>query len=206
MSIDDKIILTTLHGNKADVPLNLYAGAEVNLGILADIIDSAAAYATAEKPETPETDGPCHARVDDCCRDRQGIHVAMPAVTLSEINGEDGEDEEEDPLEDFAGEGDHVSTGELHGYVQTLVSKYRETKSAHDRYSYLAVANRPEPIAPPTLIFAYVDANGDRSVKQVELSLDETTPANDWFTTCTDGQYRNFRYDRITSDYVIIKD
>lgn len=207
MSIaDDKITLTTLHGNKADVPLNLYAGAEVNLGILADVIDSAAAYATAGKPEAQETDEPCHARVDDCCRDRPDIHVAMPTVTLNEINGGDEEDEGEDPLEDYAAEGDHVPTGELHGYVQTLVSKYSETKSERDRYSYLAVANRPEPIAPPTLIFAYVDANGDPSIKQVELSLDKTTPANDWFTTYTDGQYRNFRYDRITSDYVIIKD
>ena len=204
MSVDDKITLTTRHGNKADVPLNLYAGAEVHLEILADVIDSAAAYATAGKPEVQETDEPCHARVDGCCRDRQNIHIAMPTVTLNEING--GDEEEEDPLEDYADEGDHVPTGELHGYVQTLVSKYRETKSERDRYSYLAVANRPEPIDPPTLIFAYVGANGDRSIKQVDLSLDETTPANDWFTTYTDGQYRNFRYDRITSDYVIIKD
>lgn len=206
MSIaDDKITLTTLHGNKADVPLTSYTGSAVNLEILADVIDSAAAYATSGKPGVQETDEPCHARVNDCCRDRPDIHVAMPTVTLNEINGGDEEDEEEDPLEDYADEGWHVFTGELHGYVQTLVSKYNETKSERDRYSYLAVANRPEPIDTPTLIFSYVDANGDRSIKQVELSLDETTPDNDWFTTYTDGQYRNFRYDRITSGYVIIK-
>lgn len=228
----DKITLVTSKGNKADVPVNLYTDGNLDLSTLASIIDSAAAYTAkdldggvepadrsvwdaltdaiqnpdgvghaADEPSDHTADA-CHAAARRHCSGVgvQSAHMpTMPKITMNEIptvtmnEVEDEEDGEDDLLKDFSS---RIAPCRLHDYVKKAVAWHR---SRHYH-------NRPRDYyAGPTLTFDYVDGYGVRSTKSVVLSLTETDPDKDWFTTYTDGEYRNFRYNRVKGDYVGIK-
>lgn len=231
----DKITIVTTKGNRADVPVTSYTDdSNLDLTTLASIIDSAAAYAVKDldggakpgsrsvwdaltdaiqNPDGPEPDGDtadeqtdhavtaCHAATARHCGDNQHVHMPkitmneIPTVTMNEIAGESEGDGDGDSLK--AASGRSVAPSQLHDYVKKAVAWHRSRHyydRPHDYYTG------------PVLTFDYVDSLGKRSVKSVVLSLADTDPADDWFGTYTDGQYRNFRYDRIKGDHVEIKD
>lgn len=130
----------------------------------------------------------------------------IPTVTMNEIADED--DGAADELIDISDRRDpgplnafyaslepltvnrRIAPGQLHDFVKKAVAWHRSQISTWKK---------------PALTFDYVDGYGARSTKSVVLSLAETDPDKDWFNTCTDGEYRNFRYDRIKGDYVEIE-
>lgn len=167
----------------------------------------------ADKPTDHASDA-CHAADARHCGENQHVHMPkitmneIPTVTMNEIAGEDDGDELKDisdqrdpgPLHAFwaslesATVNRRVAPGQLHAFVKEAVLAHR----FEHHYKHHSCED-------PILTFDYVDGYGVRSTKSVVLSLTETDPDNDWFTTCTDGEYRSFRYDRIKGDYVVVK-
>lgn len=202
----DKLTITTAKGNRADVPVNLYGhDGRIDFSAISEIIDSAAAYATDGAQAAPAVSQLPMVSIKEQTIDP--VSRAAGLRTLPNVNMTEDVDGDEYGEEYESGA---IGVEAFRELVRDYVGKYNEyknEKAERNSYSYLNVARGDEPEAPeaPVLEFDYRDANGDEKHKRVILDLEATDPCNDWFTTNTDGEYRNFRYERILGDVTVVE-